>query len=88
MDDDRQPGVPGPASPADVTLYDDERVRRRQAVDYARASVRLSGFVLDPEVEVLNRRYIDGRLTGEQHAQAIRLAAGLAPQDGLLPTQR
>lgn len=49
-----------------------ERVRRQQSIDYARASVRLEGFILSPEVEELNRRYVAGEITGEEHSEAIR----------------
>jgi hypothetical protein len=36
--------------------------------------VRFEGFILPPEVEALNRRFIDGELTSDQHvAQTRRL---------------
>lgn len=49
-----------------------ERARRQEAVDYARTSVRLEGFVLSPEVEELNRRYVAGEITSAEHSEAIR----------------
>ena len=55
----------------------DEKARRTKAVDYARASVRLEGFVLDAETEELNRRYIAGEITSDEHSAAIRKSAGL-----------
>ncbi len=55
----------------------DEKVRRTKAVEYARASVRLEGFVLDTETEELNRRYIEGEITSDEHSAAIRKSAGL-----------
>ena len=55
----------------------DEKVRRTKAVNYARASVRLEGFVLDTETEELNRRYIEGEITSDEHSAAIRKSAGL-----------
>ncbi|MDR3383934.1 antitoxin VbhA family protein [Cupriavidus basilensis] len=48
-----------------------ERARRKAAIDYARGSVRFEGFVLSPEVEEINRRFIDGELTGDEHVAAI-----------------
>jgi hypothetical protein len=49
----------------------EERGRRKAAVDYARGSVRLEGFVLSPAVEEMNRRYIDGEITSNQLTAAI-----------------
>jgi len=54
-----------------------ERVQRQKEIDYARASVRLEGFVLSPEVEELNRRYIAGDITSDEHSAAIRRKHGL-----------
>ena len=54
-----------------------ERARRKAAVDYGRGSVRLEGFVLSPEAEELNRRYVDGEITSVEHSAAIRLRHGL-----------
>jgi hypothetical protein len=48
-----------------------ERDRRRAAIAYGRGSVRLEGFVVSPEAEALNQRYIDGELTREELTQAI-----------------
>ncbi|MDD2794645.1 antitoxin VbhA family protein [Acidocella sp.] len=48
-----------------------ERDRRRAAINYGRGSVRLEGFVVSPEAEALNQRYIDGELTREELTQAI-----------------
>jgi len=52
-----------------ITL--EERARRKAAVDYARASVRLEGFVVSPFAEDLNRRYIDGEITREEMTAAL-----------------
>jgi hypothetical protein len=49
-----------------------ERARRQEAIDYARGSVRLEGFILNDAVEELNRRYIDGEITSAEHSAAIR----------------
>jgi hypothetical protein len=43
-------------------LSDDERARRQKAIDYARGSVRLEGFVLDEEAEALFARYVNGEI--------------------------
>jgi hypothetical protein len=55
----------------------EERARRKAAIDYARASVRLEGFVQSEFAEALNRRYIDGEITSEEHSAAIRAHHGL-----------
>ena len=57
-------------------ISDTERNRRQNAVDYARASVRLEGFVLDPDIEALNARYVNGELTSEELTAAIKRAVG------------
>ncbi len=54
----------------------DERHRRQKAVDDARGSVRLDGFVLDPDIEALNQRYVDGELTSDELTAAIKRAVG------------
>lgn len=52
----------------------EERAKRQRAVDFARGSVRYEGFVLSPEVEELNRRFIEGDLTSDEHvAETLRL---------------
>ena len=51
-----------------------ERARRQASIDNARGSVRFEGFILSPEVEQINRRFIDGELTGDQHIEAIKAA--------------
>ena len=53
-------------------ISDAERQRRQKAVDFARNNVRLEGFILPAEVEELNRRYIAGEMTSEEHSAAIR----------------
>lgn len=45
-----------------ATRTDTERARRKAAIDYARGSVRLEGFVVSEAVEEMNRRYIDGEI--------------------------
>ena len=64
------------AAQATRTISDDERQRRQKAVDYARGSVRLEGFVLDDDINALNQRYVDGELTSEELTAAIKHAVG------------
>lgn len=54
-----------------LVITDKERALRIEAVDYARASIRLEGFVLDDEIERLNTLYVDGLLTSAEHSAAI-----------------
>ena len=63
------------------TLSDEERARRRKAVETARASNQLSGFEPDPEAEALNARYIAGELTSDELTAAILALAGLSVPD-------
>ena len=52
----------------------EERAKRQRAVDFARGSVRFDGFILSPEVEELNRRFVEGELTSDEHvAETLRL---------------
>ncbi len=64
------------ATQTNRTISDDERRRRQKAVDYARGSVRLEGFVLDEDIKALNQRYVDGELTSEELTAAIKHAVG------------
>ena len=54
-----------------ATLSAGERARRKAAIDYARGSVRLEGFVVSPPVEALNRRYVEGEITRAELTAAI-----------------
>jgi hypothetical protein len=54
-----------------VTITPEERARRKAAVDYARGSVRLEGFVASPFAEDLNRRYVDGEITSKELTAAL-----------------
>ncbi|MDP2027542.1 antitoxin VbhA family protein [Sulfuriferula sp.] len=53
---------------------DQAQAKRQKAIDFARASVGLEGFTLSPEVEAINRRFVVGELTGDEHVAAIRAA--------------
>ena len=49
----------------------EERARRQEAIDYARGSMRLEGFVSSAFAEDLNRRYIDGEITRAELTAAL-----------------
>ena len=51
--------------------------RRKYAIDFARASVRLEGFVLDDQTEALFARYIDGDLDSSGLTAAILRYCGI-----------
>ncbi len=67
MDDLTLPAAARPTS----GISPEERARRKAAVDYARGSVRLEGFVVTDHAEELNRRYIEGELTSAELTAAI-----------------
>lgn len=52
-----------------------ERARRLEAVNFARGSVRLEGFILDAAAEALFARYVDGELDNEElNVEVLKLA--------------
>lgn len=57
----------------------DDRQTRKAAIDRARGSVRLEGFVLSAEVEAINQRFINGEITGDEHVAAILAISRGAP---------
>ena len=64
-----------PTMDARVTITEDERARRREAVNFARGSVRFEGIVLSDEAEALAERFINGEITLEEHTRlGIELA--------------
>lgn len=54
-----------------IRIEAEERARRKAAIDYARGSMRLEGFVFDEAVEEVNRRYIDGKINSAAHSAAL-----------------
>ena len=62
-------------------LSDEERARRRKAVETARRSMQLSGFELDAETQALNARYVNGELTSDELTAAILARAGVHGPD-------
>jgi hypothetical protein len=55
-------------------ITQEERESRREEVDTASRSVRLEGFILDPDIVALNERYVAGELTSEELTAAIKKA--------------
>jgi antitoxin VbhA-like protein len=53
-------------APSRSKISMEEQARRKAAVDSARASVRLEGFVVSPFAEDLNRRFVDGEITSAE----------------------
>lgn len=53
----------------------EERALRLRAIDSARASVRLEGTILPVEIEIINRQYVDGKLTTSEHVEKVIEAA-------------
>jgi hypothetical protein len=48
--------------PSSQPITEDERKRRKAAVDYARASVGLEGFKLSSDDEKHAKRYVNGEI--------------------------
>jgi hypothetical protein len=53
-------------APSRPKISAEEQARHKAAVDSARASVRLEGFVVSPFAEDLNRRFVDGEITSAE----------------------
>ena len=58
-----------------LPISDEERAIRKADIDFARGNVRLEGFILPPEVEEINRRFIEGELSGDEHLTAVKAIA-------------
>lgn len=70
---------------------DQERQHRQDAVDHARASVCLSGFVLSQAAEALFARYVLGDFSSDElTAQVLVLGRARTPEadEGLLTANR
>lgn len=61
----------------EISISQAERVRRKAADDYARASLRLEGFTPSEFSDQLTRRYIDGEITRSELTSAILAHHGL-----------
>jgi hypothetical protein len=57
-------------------ISDEERMRRQAADEYARASMRLEGFVPSAFSDEATRRYIDGEITRAELTELIRAHHG------------
>ena len=55
-------------------ISDEEHARRRDAINFARGSVRFEGVVLSDIVEAINTRFIDGEISLDEHGAEIRAA--------------
>lgn len=56
-----------------------DRESRSQAIARAEASVRLSDSLVPPEITEVNRRFVDGEISAEEHLVVVlRLAAAFA----------
>ena len=50
-------------------ISEEEGVQRREAVSFARGSVRFEGIILSAEAEALAERFINGEITLEEHTR-------------------
>jgi hypothetical protein len=53
-------------------IFEYERKRRKDAIDFARGSVRLEGFLLDEEIERFNAEFLVGNLSSEEHSRVCQ----------------
>lgn len=61
-----------------MTISEEERQQRSEAIRHARNSVRLEGVVLDAGIEALNQRFINGEIDKTEHTRLILEHVGLA----------
>jgi hypothetical protein len=54
-----------------------EKARRRAAIEYARGSVRLEGFVVSDFAESLNERFINDEISRAELTAALKRHHGL-----------
>jgi Antitoxin VbhA len=59
-------------APIRPKISPEEQARRKAAVDAARASVRLEGFIVSPFTEELYSRFIEGEITVKELGAKIR----------------
>ena len=52
----------------------EEHARRRDVINFARGSVRFEGVVLSDKVEAINTRFIDGKISLDEHGAEIKAA--------------
>lgn len=58
----------------DIMVSEDEKIFRREAVEYARASVAFEGITLSDELLKIVDKYINGYLTLEEFGKEYDLA--------------
>ncbi len=56
---------------SDKKITDEEKARRKSAIDFARGSSRFEGIIMDEEVERINQRYINGEFSLDGHRAAL-----------------
>ena len=52
-------------------ISEDEKAKRKDAIDFARRSVQYEGVTLDKEIEGVNQQYINGELTIDEFSLTI-----------------
>lgn len=60
--------------------HDQEQAARQRVIDFARASIELEGFRLTPEIERINRQFVSGEISGDEHVAQIRAAVLALPR--------
>lgn len=49
----------------------EERNLRMEAVNHARASSRLEGIIVPPEIEEMSRQYVDGEFSTSEYVKRV-----------------
>lgn len=52
-------------------ITEEEKTKRRKAVEYAKASVGLEGIYLSDELLAISDEYIQGKLTSEEYSSKL-----------------
>jgi len=64
-----------PKAGIDKAISNAEQLKRQAAIDFARASVALEGFVLDEKAEILFAQYIQGEISRAELNIAVSFLA-------------
>lgn len=56
-----------------------ERQQRQAAINFARGSVRLEGFVISEEAETIARRFVEGEMALAEYVEAILAISKIGP---------
>ena len=62
-------------------------VSRKHAIEYARASILLKGFVADPETDALIASHVQGRITTQELVRAVKAVTAMLSEQ-LSATER